>query len=147
MVLTYGRFVAQYDAAGDIADDGAAIMECFSPQTVPAISTLATSFGIFDKMHASIPGPTQPNRMYLYSATSHGTGGNDDIKLVIGYPQKTIYGSLADAGRTFGIYYSDFPISLIMDELRKPEYWPSIKKIDKFYGTPGLCLFCLILWF
>eukprot|EP00168_Porphyra_purpurea_P019820 TRINITY_DN8056_c0_g1_i1.p1 TRINITY_DN8056_c0_g1~~TRINITY_DN8056_c0_g1_i1.p1 ORF type:complete len:244 (-),score=31.01 TRINITY_DN8056_c0_g1_i1:114-845(-) len=126
-------FVYDYNEDGDTADQGAAIMECFNPQTVPAISTMAMSFGVFDQFHASIPGPTEPNRMYLYSATSHGAAGNDDAKLVIGYPQNTIYGNVYAAGKSFGIYYSDFPASLIMQQIRKPEYWPYIKQINKFY--------------
>lgn len=130
-----GSFVYDYNEDGDTADQGAAIMECFNPQTVPAISTMAMSFGVFDQFHASIPGPTEPNRMYLYSATSHGAAGNDDAKLVIGYPQNTIYGNVYAAGKSFGIYYSDFPASLIMQQIRKPEYWPYIKQINKFYGA------------
>ena len=73
-------------------------MDCFNSQTVPAISTLATNFAIFDHWHASIPGPTQPNRMYLYSATSHGAASNDDLHIALGYPQETIYDSLYENG-------------------------------------------------
>merc|ERR1712137_1259692 len=120
--------------AGDSADQGAAIMECFSSQTVPAISTLATSFALVDRWHASIPGPTQPNRMFVFSATSDGAANNNDAHIAIGYPQRSIFDSLYDAGHSFGVYYSDFPGALILRHLREPKYWPYIKQIHQFYN-------------
>lgn len=93
------RFVYSFNVdAGDSSDSGAAIMECFSSQTVPAISTLATSFGLCDRYHASIPGPTQPNRMYVFSATSDGAANNNDAHIAIGYNQETIFDSVYNAG-------------------------------------------------
>jgi len=127
-------FVYSYNVnAGDSSDSGAAIMECFDSQTVPAISTLATSFAVFDRWHASIPGPTQPNRMFLFSATSDGAASNDDVHIAMGYTQKTIFESMYESGHSFGGYYSDFPGFLIMRHLREPKYWPYIKQIQRFY--------------
>lgn len=92
-------FVYSYNVdAGDSSDEGAAIMQCFSSQTVPAISTLATSFAIFDRYHASIPGPTQPNRMFIFSATSDGAANNNDVHIAIGYDQKTVFDNLFENG-------------------------------------------------
>ena len=93
------RFVYSFNVdAGDVADEGAAIMECFSSQTVPTISTLATSFALCDRWHASIPGPTQPNRMFVFSATSDGAANNNDVHIAAGYSQQTIFDNLYDAG-------------------------------------------------
>ena len=39
------------------------------------------------------------------------------------------------AGYSFGVYYSDFPATLIMRQLRRPEYLKSVHQVDKFYGT------------
>jgi hypothetical protein len=45
----------------------------------------------------SLLGPTEVNRMYVHSATSHGSTDNNIEKLIAGYPQKTIYQSLEEA--------------------------------------------------
>ena len=83
-------------------------MECFDSQTVPAISTLATSFALFDRWHASLPGPTQPNRMYIMSATSDGAASNDDVQLALGYPQQTIFDNMFDNGKYFKCFCEKF---------------------------------------
>jgi len=120
--------------AGDSADQGAGIMQCFNSQTVPASSTLATSFALCDRWHAAIPGPTQPNRMYVFSATSDGAANNNDAHLIAGYPQTTIFDNLYDAGHSFGLYYSDFPGALVMRKLRQKKYWPYIKQLKQFFN-------------
>ena len=63
-------------------NDGSSIMKCFAPEHVPAITSLATEFANFDGYFSSVPGPTEPNRAYAISATSHGMGDND-VKLMI----------------------------------------------------------------
>jgi len=71
---------------------------------------LATEFALFDRWYAAgaqdiqivilrdtnlilVPGPTQPNRLFVHSATSYGASDNDTVDLAEGYPQKTIYDS------------------------------------------------------
>ena len=63
------------------------VMDGYTPERVPAISTLATEFAVSDQWHASIPGPTEVNRMYALSATSDGASTNDKVQLAEGYPQ------------------------------------------------------------
>jgi phospholipase C len=108
-------------------------MECFNAQTLPASSTLALSFALCDRWHASVPGPTQPNRMFVFSATSGGAANNNDVHLAEGYSQKTIFDSLFEAGHSIGDYYSDFPGALVMRHMRERKYWPYIKQISEFY--------------
>jgi phospholipase C len=55
-----------------------------------------------DAFHAAVPGPTEINRMYAYSATSHGSGSNKDPQVILGYPQKSIFESLEEANKTWG---------------------------------------------
>ena len=76
-------FIASYSERMSGAD-GSSIMKCFSPEHVPAITSLATEFANFDGYYASIPGPTEPNRAYAISATSHGMGDNDAVLMVKG---------------------------------------------------------------
>lgn len=39
-------------------------------------------------------GPTEVNRMYAHSGTSHGYAGTTDAELIEGFPQPTIYESV-----------------------------------------------------
>ncbi|KJE90470.1 phosphoesterase [Capsaspora owczarzaki ATCC 30864] len=100
---------------------GYEVMSCFTPDSAPVISTLATEFALFDHYFAAVPGPTQVNRMYLHSATSHGAAYNDDEQMVLGYPQKTIFKSLSESKVDWGVYFGDIPGTLLFSDMRSPE--------------------------
>lgn len=89
-----------------------AVMNGFKPDLVPVYKELVTHFAVCDRWFASVPASTQPNRLYVHSATSHGLTGNDSDKLKAGMPQKTIFDSLHEAGYSFGIYYQLPPATL-----------------------------------
>jgi len=109
------------------------IMECFNATSLPSMSTLGMEFSVFDHWYASVPGPTQPNRMYLMSCTSHGAAWDDKEAIALGYPQTSIFKMFTETGITWGSYYSDFPGSLIMRDMRTPEAMGNIKPMDRFY--------------
>ncbi|KAL0921015.1 hypothetical protein M5K25_008039 [Dendrobium thyrsiflorum] len=71
---------------------------------------------------SSIPGPTQPNRLFLYSATSNGATTHDPLELLTGYPQKTIFDSLHENLHDFAVYFSTLPTTLFYARMRKLEY-------------------------
>ncbi|HZU85568.1 MAG TPA: alkaline phosphatase family protein [Polyangiaceae bacterium] len=49
------------------------IMKCFdTPRQLPVLHALAEEYAICDHWHASMPGPTWPNRMFVHAATSGG---------------------------------------------------------------------------
>jgi len=110
-------FVYNYFKDGDTQAKGADVMKCFDPANVPAISALAQQFAIFDHWYSSVPGPTQPNRLFLHSCTSLGSISNDDVLLAEGYPQKTIYDSLYESGVSWRSYFHDFPSVLFLRNL------------------------------
>ncbi|XP_040379779.1 non-specific phospholipase C6-like [Oryza brachyantha] len=95
-----------------------AVMRGFTPSRLPAFSALATNFAVFDRWFSSIPGPTQPNRLFLYSATSHGAVAHDKWNLLRGYPQRTIFDSLADDGLDYRVYFKTIPTTLFYRRLR-----------------------------
>lgn len=70
-------FVSDY-AFSHTSDEGNApgnygeIMKCFSPSQLPVLNALAKSFAVCDNWHASIPGPTWPNRLFALAASSAG---------------------------------------------------------------------------
>lgn len=78
---------------------------------LPFTAELARRFTVFDHWHASVLGPTYPNRNYLHSAQS---GDYKDNRLPIGggqpgYPWETIWDRLRDAGVPARYYYTDLP--------------------------------------
>lgn len=48
------------------------IMKCYSPDQLPVLTALAKEFALCDNWHASMPGPTWPNRMFVHAASSAG---------------------------------------------------------------------------
>ncbi|GJN37760.1 hypothetical protein PR202_gb26746 [Eleusine coracana subsp. coracana] len=95
-----------------------AVMRAFRPALLPSFSALAPSFAVFDRWFSSIPGPTQPNRLFLYSATSRGATAHDKLSLLAGYPQRTIFDSLTDSGLDFRVYFKTIPTVLFYRRLR-----------------------------
>ncbi|KAG6383391.1 hypothetical protein SASPL_156860 [Salvia splendens] len=71
---------------------------------------------------------TQPNRLYVHSATSHGASSNVRKDLIHGFPQKTIFDSLDENDLEFGIYYQNIPTTLFFKSLRK------LKNVVKFHS-------------
>lgn len=89
-----------------------AVMNGFKPGRVPVYEELVKEFAVCDRWFASMPASTQPNRMFVHSATSHGLTSNDTKLLIGGLPQKTIFDSLEQNGFTFGIYFQSIPSTL-----------------------------------
>jgi len=95
----------------------------FLPEAVPIHTTLALEFAVLDHWYCSVPGPTAPNRFYLHTATSDGSAEWDIPRLVIGYPQKSIYESLQDEGYTWKNYFQEVPSTLLLKWHRSQEIW------------------------
>jgi phospholipase C len=100
-------------AQGDVAI-GKQIMDCFDPDKLPALRTLAEEFCLCTQWFSSIPGPTWPNRFFVHAATSDGMITNDAKH---DYGMQTIYDSLAAEGLSWTIYHGDMPQSLILRHL------------------------------
>ncbi|OIW10473.1 hypothetical protein TanjilG_00411 [Lupinus angustifolius] len=98
------------------------VMNGFTPNKVAVYKTLVSEFALFDRWFSSVPTSTQPNRLYVHSATSHGATSNAALHLVKGYPQRTIFDNLHQAGKSFGIYFQNAPTTLFYRSLRKLKY-------------------------
>ncbi|KAM1206287.1 hypothetical protein FF1_006953 [Malus domestica] len=98
------------------------VMNGFDPDMVAVYKTLVSEFAVFDRWFASLPTSTQPNRLYVHSGTSAGATSNIPALLAKGYPQRTIFQNLDDAGISFGIYYQNIPSTLFYRNLRKLKY-------------------------
>ena len=80
------------------------VMESFTAAMLPSINALADNFVLCDNWYSEVPGPTQPNRLYMHAASSfgytHNVWGNK-------FDARTIYNSLQDAGKTWATYDFD----------------------------------------
>ncbi|CAI0541364.1 unnamed protein product [Linum tenue] len=108
------------------------VMNGFHPDSVAVYKALVSEFAVFDRWFASVPASTQPNRLYVHSGTSHGATSNIPALLVKGYPQRTIFENIDDAGAglSWGIYYQNIPATLFYRNLRKLKYVSRFRPYD-----------------
>jgi phospholipase C len=68
-------FVASYSevvSGAKLQRSPGEILKCFSPDQLPVLNALVREFAICDGWHASMPGPTWPNRLFVHAGTSGG---------------------------------------------------------------------------
>ena len=109
------------------------IMDGWPSYKVPALSTLASEFATMNRYYSSVPGQTVPNRLYFFSATSHGAVNDNDVDVGLGYPQRTIFENIDQSSynQTWSVYFTDEPSAFYLKYPRKfPE---KIHLIDQFY--------------
>ncbi|KAL5716912.1 phospholipase C [Ranunculus cassubicifolius] len=87
------------------------VMKGFRPEAVPVYASLVREFAVFDRWFSSIPGPTQPNRLFVYSATSHGSTSHIVKQL-----------TLHENGKDFGVCFQNIPTTLFYKNMRKLKY-------------------------
>jgi phospholipase C len=98
-------FIQDYFQQRRDVDHSHKIMYYFTRDKLPVLTSLATSFAVFNGWFSSIPGPTICNRAFAHYGTSFGQVGMD-----IFYwkgPYLSIYERMLNARRTAKIYYYD----------------------------------------
>ncbi len=68
----------------------------YAQDHVRVFASMAENFVFFNRWFAAVPGPTNPNRAYLTSGTSHGHGKNDVSFDMAGLPQLSIFQQLSE---------------------------------------------------
>src|SRR5712692_1196474 len=131
-------FVTNYPNSS--ADDRQQIMSYYSLWFLDGLHRLARDFTICDHWFSSVPGPTWTNRFFALSGTSSGRvempgsiKNRADLDRFFQQWQLTIFDRLNDAGRSWRIYYYDFPCSLVLDQMREPHNLRNYSKIDHFF--------------
>ena len=110
----------------------------YDERDIPFYYELAKTFGIGDRYYAPVLGPTWPNRMYAYSATSFGRTSNDFPNLAgYSYPDNdaVIFDSLEKAHVTWGIVNETLPGPAIVVGLGIATRWarnPIMNSADFF---------------
>jgi phospholipase C len=112
------------------ADEISGVMEAFQPNRLPAINALADAFCLCDHWFSEVPGPTQPNRLFMHSATSAGYVHNDWKHI---FDQRTIYNSLEDAGKTWATY--DFDLNEVKNFSQVNEKKSHFKRFDPSFAA------------
>eukprot|EP00245_Coleochaete_scutata_P013706 TRINITY_DN5664_c0_g2_i1.p1 TRINITY_DN5664_c0_g2~~TRINITY_DN5664_c0_g2_i1.p1 ORF type:complete len:561 (+),score=79.61 TRINITY_DN5664_c0_g2_i1:132-1814(+) len=108
------------------------IMSAFRPEVLPVYSSAAMEFALFDKWFAALPASTQPNRLFIHSATSHGAIANHPEDLVRGFPQKTIYECVEESGLNFGVYFQNVPSVLFLKNMREVRHATKLQPWEMF---------------
>lgn len=132
-------FVASATQAVDYGGDEVQVMECFQPDQLPVLTTLATEFALFNFWYSSLPGPTWPNRFFIHAATSGGLSDSPTTAQILAgfsFTGGTIYDRLDEAGKDWRIYHDGLPqtagISKLRDEYVNP-FTKNFQGIDDFF--------------
>jgi phospholipase C len=113
---------------------GMEVMKAHKVSTVPVLTMLAREFALFNYWFASVPASTEPNRMFLHSGTSWGSAREPGYaEAYNGFPQKTVFETLDDVGKTWKVYYAQTSTILWFQEMRKSQYWNNFWSYNKFF--------------
>ncbi|KAL2917742.1 hypothetical protein HK105_202615 [Polyrhizophydium stewartii] len=108
-----GGFAAQaYDDSSKSMDAVTQVMGAFGPDALPVTYALAQEFAIIQDWHASVPGPTYPNRHFVHAATAQGRTDNSGV--LAGISLKTIFDNLSANKVTWSVYADGTPSSLLL---------------------------------
>ncbi len=105
-------------------DHLAAVMAAFTPEQLPVINGLAQDFCVCDNWFSEVPGPTEPNRLFMHAATSVGFVHNPWE-----YPieARTIYEDIDEHGEKTWAFYSH--------DLSDASNFPALKgRVDRLHS-------------
>jgi phospholipase C len=129
----------QKNVSGNTPTDRQNIMGYYLLGRLPALHELATNFTVCDHWFSSLPGPTWPNRFFALSGTSSGRvlmpegPLHERLNELFVQEQITLFDRLNEAGKSWKIYYYDFPSSLLLNRQRFPQNLQRYARIDDFF--------------
>ena len=95
-------------------------MQAFGPGQLPVLWALADEFLVCDNWFSEVPGPTQPNRLFVHAGTSEGFTHNVWDRA---FNSTTIYDRLTSVGKDWAVFYFD---------MKDSDSFPAIKRqVDK----------------
>jgi phospholipase C len=114
--------------------DGARALSYYDDNDLPYYYALARTFAISDAHFASVMGPTQPNRLYYWAATSYGTIANTipPPKNAEGKPNPNIFTRLNDAKVSWKVYASTTATPAVFVDLLSKQL-DHFRSIDEFF--------------
>ncbi|GAM35346.1 hypothetical protein TCE0_017f03615 [Talaromyces pinophilus] len=81
------------------------VMNYYTEDQVPTLTSIVQNFVTFNYWHSGLPGPTDPNRIFLTSGTSYGHGTNLGTDFDYLLPQTSIWQALTESNRTWINYW------------------------------------------
>jgi phospholipase C len=132
-------FIASATQAVDYSGDENLVMECFQPDQLPVLTTLANEFALFNFWYSALPGPTWPNRFFVHAATSGGLSDSPTTAQILtgfSFQNGTIYDKLNQAEKSWCIYHDGLPQTAGISSLRGEYLDPFTEKfqdIDDFF--------------
>lgn len=96
------------------------VMNCFPPDAVPVISTLARSFAVCDHWFCAVPSETFPNRTFFNAATSGGQIVNSPFSHWLIGDSETIFNRIEECREkdlSWGVYFDAkdvIPLTLLL---------------------------------
>jgi phospholipase C len=113
--ITMGGFAQSFADQHASADAGTP-MACFFPSTLPILSALAKEFCVCDNWFSSMPGATEPNRMFVHAGTARNWDDSPSSSADVGsylptggreFVHGTIFHKLDEAKVKYRIYADD----------------------------------------
>jgi phospholipase C len=135
------NFVAKYPKS--VATERQEIMSYYADGALPVLHDLAKNFTVCDRWFSSMPGPTWPNRLFLYSGTSWGF---TDMNSLHYWGQPTLFDLLSNHGVSWQLYYGDVSSTYILANKPDPSSCASLRYFyqDTKKPEPSFPKFCLI---
>lgn len=93
---------------------------------------------LLDQYHASVLGPTLPNRLYLISGTSAGCRNDPPLGSRLTFNQVTVFDQLNDKGITWAYYVNGYRPNLLSRALAKALYFCPLLWFPRFIDDPVL---------
>jgi phospholipase C len=120
-------------------DEYKVVMDCFAPDTVPVISTLAKQFAVCDNWFCSVPTQTFANRSFFHAATSSGLVLNAPYAdWIVSNKSETIFERMATHGLNWKVYFDVedvIPVTAAIHYGRLQKFLPTnFFRMDKFYA-------------
>ncbi len=103
-------------------------MQAFTPEQLPVLCALAREFCTCDHWFCEVPGPTQPNRLYVHAGTSAGFAHNAWWE---SFEETTIYEELDKVGRDWGVFYFDLCDTDCFPRIKRRA---QVEPFGNFYG-------------
>ncbi len=112
--------------------DGTRPMGYYDQTDLPYYYELATQFATSDAFHSPLLSQTNPNRMYLFAATSIGRCNADPGGHPL-WPSPTIFNSLVQAGVSWRYYYQDGVFLAQFQDWNNPKIQGNVYNISNLF--------------
>jgi phospholipase C len=119
-------------------DEYRVMMDCFGPQSLPVLNTLAREFAVFDAWFCAVPSQTGCNRSFFHASSSSGAVVNVPYMKWLSNDAPTIFNRLQDAGVSWKVYYDAtqiVPLTALVHSPMLVLYWKTnFASMETFYA-------------